>query len=336
MLHQNYNLKHLNTFGIDVKATHFLQIENVEDYISYLETNNSIPPKNLILGGGSNLLFLNDFDGLIIHPTKKEIIELKKDEKHVWVEVSAAVVWDDFVQWAVDQNFGGIVNLTDIPGCVGASPVQNIGAYGSEAKDTIDRVKGFYMEDGSTFELKNEACHFAYRDSIFKQQLKGKVLITSVVYRLDIVPSFNLSYGNLEEKVQEKGEITLKNVRQSVREIRASKLPAVEEFGNAGSFFKNPVIPQVKYEQLKSTFPSIPGYKVGDDEVKVPAAWLIEQCGLKGTTLGKAQIFQKQPLVIVNTGGATGQEIFDLAQMVIAEVNNKFSITLHPEVNIIS
>lgn len=336
MLHQQFNLKHYNTFGLDVIADYFLEMEEVNDYLSYLKGDKSNVKKTLILGGGSNLLFLNHYNGLIIHPTKKEIKELKTDENHVWVEVSAAVEWDNFVEWAVNKGLGGIENLTDIPGNVGASPVQNIGAYGVEAKDTIESVNGFYLKDGSTFHLNNAACAFNYRDSIFKQELKNEVVITSAIYKLNRYPIYHLSYGNLMDKVGEKGEITLQNVRSAVREIRASKLPDVKELGNAGSFFKNPVISKQKFKALKQTFSQIPGYPANKDAVKIPAAWLIDQCGLKGKKQGGAQVFKNQPLVLINAGGATGEDIYKLAQFVIKSVLEKFNVTLHPEVNIIS
>lgn len=336
MLHQNYNVKHLNTFGIDVKANYFLEINGVGDYVDYLNSSSANCEKCLVLGGGSNLLFLNNYHGLIIHPTKKDINLVKEDEKNVWAEVSAAVEWDHFVEWSVENGFGGIENLTDIPGNVGASPVQNIGAYGVEAKDTVDSVKGFYLKDGLSFELDNSACQFGYRDSIFKRVLKDKVVITSVIYKLKKIPSYQLSYGNLKEKVDAVGEVNLKNVRTSVREIRAGKLPDTKEHGNAGSFFKNPVIALSQFKRLQQIHPTIPGYTTKNECIKLPAAWLIDQCGLKGKRVGGAQVYSKQPLVIINTGGATGNDIYDLAQFIIKSVLEKFNIIIHPEVNIIS
>lgn len=336
MLHHNYNLKHHNTFALEISTDYFLEIEEVGDYLSYLKDSDILTQKTLILGGGSNLLFLNNYKGLVIHPTKKEINIVQQNDNFAFVEVTAAVEWDDFVEWSVNENLGGIENLTDIPGNIGASPVQNIGAYGIEAKDTIELVKGFYLNNGETFEMDNAACQFKYRDSIFKGELKNKVVITSVMYKLNKVPSFQLSYGNLKEKVENLGGCSLQNIRKAVREIRASKLPNVKEYGNAGSFFKNPVITASLYKNLQNKYANIPGYTAENTSIKIPAAWLIDQCGLKGKKQGGAQVFTKQPLVIINTGSATGEDIYNLAQYVIKSVFEKFNITLQAEVNIIS
>ncbi len=334
-IQHNYSLKPFNTFGLDIKAKAFFSVDSPMD-IKDLETIewNHYPSK-LIIGGGSNLLFLKDFDGIIIHQTYRNIRILEETDADVKVEVSAAVIWDDFVEWAVEHNYSGIENLSDIPGEVGASPVQNIGAYGVEAKDVITKVYGIYLETGKAFSFENKDCLFDYRDSIFKHSLKGKVLITSVEFVLHKEHAFNLSYGTVEQEVKALGEVNLLHIRKAIQHIRGSKLPNYQEMGNAGSFFKNPVISTKSYEQLKFQFPDIPHYSVSDDLVKIPAAWLIDQSQLKGFSIGGAAVHEKQPLVLINKNNASGDDVYKLAMHVIKTVKKNFGIELSPEVNII-
>ncbi|WP_430815244.1 UDP-N-acetylmuramate dehydrogenase [Carboxylicivirga sp. RSCT41] len=329
------SLRQYNTFGIDATAKELIicnTIESIQEALSYLNNN---PQPYLVLGGGSNILFRNDFDGIVIHPCLTEIELIKEDEKNVWLEAGAGVEWDELVKYSVDHNWYGLENLSYIPGNVGASPVQNIGAYGVEAKDTIVSVKGFYIADASRFELSNEECCFSYRQSIFKSKLRNKTVISSVIFKLNKTESYTLNYGHVKEELEKRGKLSLNNVRQTIIDIRKSKLPEPEELGNAGSFFKNPVIDLEHFKKLQSNYESIPNYPVESKHVKVPAGWLIEQSGWKGKAIGDAAVHNKQALVLVNKGNASGQDIIDLAQQIINDVCEKFGITIEPEVNII-
>ncbi|MCG8582784.1 MAG: UDP-N-acetylmuramate dehydrogenase [Bacteroidales bacterium] len=329
------SLSQYNTFGIKATAKELIicnTIESIQEAISYL---NNHPQPYLVLGGGSNILFRNDFDGLIIHPKLTNIEVLKEDEKNIWIEAGAGVEWDDLVDYCVNRGWYGLENLSYIPGNVGASPVQNIGAYGVEAKDTIETVKGYYISNGNSFKLSNDECHFAYRQSIFKSNLRNKTIISSVVFRLNKTESYTLNYGPVKEEVEKKGKVSLTNVRQTIIDIRKSKLPEPDELGNAGSFFKNPVIDIEQFKQLQSQHESIPNYPIDNIQVKVPAGWLIEQAGWKGKAIGDAAVHNKQALVLVNKGNASGKDILDLAHKIIDDVNKKFGITIEPEVNII-
>ncbi|MCU4156946.1 UDP-N-acetylmuramate dehydrogenase [Carboxylicivirga sp. A043] len=329
------DLSTYNTFGIKATAKELIAchtVESIKEALHYLREN---PQPYFILGGGSNILFCNDFDGLIIHPQLSTIELIKEDESHVWIEVGAGVEWDVFIEHCVNNKWYGLENLSYIPGNVGASPVQNIGAYGVEAKDCIETVKGFYIENAEAFELSNADCHFAYRQSIFKSELKNKIIISSVVYKLNKTESYTLDYGPVKEEVEKKGVISLKNVRQTIIGIRKSKLPEPEELGNAGSFFKNPIIEVDHFLQLQNQFESIPNYPIDSKHIKVPAGWLIEQTGWKGKAIGDAAVHNKQALVLVNKGNASGQDILNLAQQIIEDVKKKFGISIEPEVNIL-
>jgi len=332
---KNIDLKSYNTFGFSAKAKEFIACSSLSDIQNALNYLNNNEQPYLILGGGSNILFSSDFNGLIIHPTLSEIAIIKEDEQHVWLEAGAGVEWDYLVEYCVHKNWYGIENLAYIPGNVGASPVQNIGAYGVEVKDCIDSVKGFFIENAKQFNLNNKDCQFGYRQSIFKADLKNKTIITSVIFKLSKKADFKLSYGHVKEQVEASGELTLKNVRQTIIDIRKSKLPEPEEFGNAGSFFKNPIISQASFDTLKNKHQDVPSYPIDEQHVKVPAGWLIEQAGWKGKTIGHAGVHSKQALVLINTGKANGSDIITLSNAIIADIKTKFNIDMIPEVNIV-
>nr|WP_319265892.1 UDP-N-acetylmuramate dehydrogenase [uncultured Draconibacterium sp.] len=333
---ENHSLKAHNTFGIDAKAKYYFEFTELEDLQVFLNSNKTWQEEKLIvLGEGSNILFLNDFDGLVIHPNVPGMNPVWEDRNHEWFEVGAGEVWDEFVEFVVNQGLGGAENLSLIPGKVGATPVQNIGAYGQEVCRLVEKVKGFDLEKGCPVEYPATECGFAYRNSVFKSYLKNRFIITSVIFRLDKFPEFNLGYGQLEEKVKEKGEANLRNIREAVIEIRSSKLPDVKELGNAGSFFKNPVVDVVLAEQIKSKYPEIPFYPGGEDKIKLAAGWLIEQAGWKGKRIGDAGVHEQQALVLVNYGNATGKEIYSLSEEICNSVEEKFGVTLEREVNCI-
>ena len=332
-LKENYPLKKLNTFRLEVNAKLFINIsseEELQELISLKKKEDRI----LVLGEGSNILFTDDFNGLVIHPAITGINITDKNARHVLIDVNAGENWDHFVELCVENNWGGLENLSDIPGSVGASPVQNIGAYGMEVKDRIVQVTAIDLYSGEKRIFSNEECEFAYRSSIFKMKLKHRYVITQVRFKLDLKHNPVLNYGQLELEVKKNGEPTLQNIRKAIIAIRKLKLPDLDKLGNAGSFFKNPVIDHEQFIQLQNNFGEFPYYIVGD-MYKIPAAWLIEQCGFKQISHDHVSVYHKQPLVIVNTGGATGKEITDYANMIINTVNQRFSIRLEPEVNII-
>lgn len=333
---ENYSLKEHNTFGIDAKAKFYFEFTDPADLQIFLNENQSWKEERLIvLGEGSNILFLNDFDGLVIHPKVPGIKTVDEDRNNYWVEVGAGEVWDEFVDFAVSYNFGGIENLSLIPGTVGAAPVQNIGAYGQEVCAVVEKVKGYDLEKQQLSEYTVDECRFAYRDSIFKSYLKNKFIITSVVFRLDKFPEFNLKYGQLEEKVKAKGDPTLQSIREAVIEIRSSKLPDVKELGSAGSFFKNPVVDEGLAESLKAKYEKVPVYAAPGGFAKLAAGWLIEQTGWKGVREGVVGVHKDQALVIVNYGGATGKEVWDFSEKIKRSVFEKFGVELEREVNCI-
>lgn len=333
---KHVSLLPFNTFGIDVKTDYLIEYSSVEELSAILKSELVTSHRLLHVGGGSNLLFLNDFDGVVLHSQLKSIDLLTTDEHSVYVEVGAGVAWDDFVDFAVNKGWGGVENLSLIPGETGAAAVQNIGAYGVEVQSVIHRVKTVEVESGEIREFSNAECEYGYRESIFKTMLKGKYIVTSVVFRLECVPTFTLDYQHLEDEVRKNGEVSLANVRQTIIAIRQSKLPDPAVQGNAGSFFMNPVIPKSLFVQLQSQFPEMPHYYVSETYEKVPAAWLIDKCGWKGKQIGKAAVHDKQALVLVNKGGATGAEIVFLAEQIQLSVKEKFGIELRPEVNYIS
>jgi UDP-N-acetylmuramate dehydrogenase len=337
-LRQNFPLQKYNSFGLEVHAKYFLEIRSVEDAIDYFKNHHKRKEKSLILGGGSNLLFSEKlFDGIIIKNSIPGIHVVKEDEHFYWVKAGAGVLWQSLVESCIKANFGGIENLSIIPGTVGAAPIQNIGAYGVELKDTFEALEAIEISTGEKRYFRNEDCQFGYRDSIFKRALKDKYFITYVVLRLLKKPVLNISYGKVQEYLKElnKNEYTIKDVSDVIIKIRQSKLPDPEVKGNAGSFFKNPVVSQELLDAIKKTYPDIPYYDQDDSQKKIPAAWLIEQCQLKGVQHMGAAVHFNQPLVIINNQHATGKDIIELSKKVQETVKRTFGIQLEPEVRIV-
>ena len=327
----NYSLLNHNTFGMDVEAKRFVEYDSEEELIGLLP---SLESKYLHIGGGSNLLFRGNFDGTILHSVIKGIEIQENCGEYVLVRVGAGVVWDDFVAWTVERGWGGIENLSLIPGEVGASAVQNIGAYGVEAKDVIVQVKAIHLKTGEKRSFVTDECCYAYRQSIFKNELKGQYAITYVTYKLKVRPTLKLSYGNMKALLEKKN-VTVSDVRQFIIDTRNAKLPDSKVLGNAGSFFMNPVVSRDKFLEIQKDYPQMPYYEV-ENGVKIPAGWMIEQCGWKGKSLGKAGVHEKQALVLVNLGGASSEEIVTLCNAVCKDVKETFGIDIHPEVNFIN
>jgi UDP-N-acetylmuramate dehydrogenase len=332
---ENQSLKSYNTFGIEANARLFADCRSREEIRHVIEkySGNRLPI--CILGGGSNILFTRNFDGLIIKNSVKGIEKLNEDNELVHLKVSAGEDWDGFVAYCVEQGFSGIENLSLIPGNVGSCPIQNIGAYGMEVKETIESVEVFDMENLEERTFSNEECNFGYRDSIFKHALKGKLTIVAVNFLLSKKAEFVMNYGNVAEELKKYDKINLSSIRDAIIQIRRRKLPDPAVIGNAGSFFKNPIIEAAQAVEIKKYYPSMPHFVKSERKVKVPAAWLIEQCGWKGRRMGAAGVHENQPLVIVNHGNATGTEIVSLAKAVKDSVRMKFNIELEFEVNIL-
>lgn len=335
----DYSLKSLHTFGMDVRTAHFVEYTSVDELEALLVRMQSewetLPW--LHMGGGSNLLFISDYyQGVILHSAIKGWQVVDEDEECVHLRVGAGVVWDELVAYTVAQGWGGMENLSLIPGEVGASAVQNIGAYGMEAKDLIETVDTIEIATGTSRTFACEECGYAYRQSVFKGELKGKFVVTHVTYRLQKNPVFHLDYGNIRAELERMGEgISLDTIRRAVIRIRESKLPDPQVTGNAGSFFMNPIVPRAVMEHIREAYPQMPFYEVDTERVKIPAGWMIEQCGWKGRALGRAAVHDKQALVLVNLGGATGREIIALSDAVRHDVKEKFGVDIHPEVNFI-
>ncbi|MCB0698324.1 MAG: UDP-N-acetylmuramate dehydrogenase [Chitinophagales bacterium] len=332
---QNISLLPYNTFGIDAKAEQLLVVTD-KAQLAAIANNSTLPKEKHIIGGGSNILLTHDVPGLTLLNQLKGIELIKEDDAHVWVQVASGEVWHEFVLYAIDHDWGGVENLSLIPGTVGAAPMQNIGAYGVEAKEVIETVTAWHWEEQKFLTYTNEECHFGYRDSIFKHELKEKVFITDVVFKLDKEHSFNTNYGAIQQELDSAGvkELSIKAISNAVIAIRSSKLPNPKEIGNAGSFFKNPVIAKEHFEQLLQEHPEIPHYPVDDTNVKVLAGWLIEQCQFKGIKRGHTGVHEKQALVLVNRGGANGQEVWELSEEILQTVHSKFGIMLEREVQI--
>ena len=315
---------------MDVMADRLIEFANEDELKSAL--TGAVKPL-LFMGGGSNLLFLNNYSGTVLHSVIDNINIVAEDDNSVSVRVGSGVVWDDFVAYCVEKGWWGVENLSLIPGEVGASAVQNIGAYGVEVKDVLQSIEAISVDDLSKRIFTNAECNYAYRDSIFKKSLKGKYVITYVTYRLSKKANPNIGYGALKSVLAENP--SLKEIRDAIIAVRNSKLPDPKVYGNAGSFFMNPVIPMEQFVALQSRYPDIPSYPASDGYIKVPAGWLIEKSGWKGKSLGNAAVYEKQALVLINRGGATGMEVKHLADTVIADVQKIFGITLHAEVNYI-
>ena len=332
----NCSLLPYNTFGMDVKASRFVEYASVEELRGLWNAEREAVARALHIGGGSNLLFASDYEGLILHSAIKGYTVVKETEEEVEVRVGAGEVWDDFVAYTVANGWYGAENLSLIPGEVGASAVQNIGAYGVEAKDLIVSVDTFGLETGEERRFMREECRYAYRESVFKQELKGKYAVTFVTYRLKKHPVFHLEYGNIRAELEKQGcQVDLENVRRIIIAIRQAKLPDPKVLGNAGSFFMNPVVPKMQFEALLAQYPDMPHYPVDDAHVKIPAGWMIDRCGWKRKRVGHAGVHEKQALVLVNCGGATGKEVMHLAEEIVASVRERFGVTIRPEVNYI-
>ena len=335
-IQENISLKNYNTFGIEVKANQFIEINSSDKLHALIAVNKDF----FILSGGSNLLLTKDIEKLVIHLNTKgiEILTEVQNKNEVFVKVSAGENWHEFVLWCIDHDFGGIENMSLIPGNVGTSPIQNIGAYGIELKDTMYELEALEVATGALKTFSNAECEFGYRNSVFKNQLKGQFIITTVTFKLTKNKhQLNSSYGAIQLEL-EKNNIqnpTIKDISNAVIAIRQSKLPDPKELGNSGSFFKNPVILKHQFRQLQHKFPDVPHYIISDTEVKVPAGWLVEQCGFKGKRFGDAGVHKNQALVLVNYGSATGKEIFELSKLIQKTVFEKFDIALEAEVNIL-
>jgi len=335
-LQSDFSLKSYNTFGIDVKAKLFARFESVPELQELLKMPALQQEQKLIIGGGSNLLFTQDFDGVVLQNSIKGIEVLRQDQEHVLVKAGGGEVWHEFVLFTLQHNLGGVENLSLIPGSVGAAPLQNIGAYGVELKDVFYELESVEIATGQVRTFSHQECAFGYRESVFKNALRGRYIVTSVTFRLSRQPELNTSYGAITTTLEEMQvqQPSIHDVSAAVCQIRRSKLPDPAQIGNAGSFFKNPEIPVQLYNQLKEKYPHMPAYPVSEQVVKVPAGWLIEQCGWKGKVIDNYGVHQHQALVLVNYGGASGEKVRQLAYDIIASVEEKFGIRLHPEVNI--
>ncbi len=331
-IQENASLIPFNTFGIHAKAKYLIEYTSAEELIKLL--NGELIKSNSFLqvGKGSNLLFTSDYDGIILHSLINFITVISETETEILVEAGAGVKWDDLVKFCVENGWGGIENLTDIPGETGAAAVQNIGAYGVEIKDVIKQVNTIDTFDKSIRKFLVSECEYGYRTSIFKHKFARRFIVTSVVLSLSKKTEFKLEYQHLEEEVKKSGEVNLKSIRNTISKIRSSKLPDPAILGNAGSFFMNPVIDEFKFNELLTQFPQMPNYRISTDKVKIPAGWLIEQCGWKGKSLGNAAVHQDHSLVIINKGNAEASEIVNLGKEIINSVDKKFGITLKPEV----
>ncbi len=331
----HYPLLSHNTFGIEVYSDRFVEFVTEEEIRAFFQDTSQHDDTCFVIGGGSNLLFCKDYPGTILHSALQGMEVVNETNEELHLRVGSGVVWDGLVAYCVQHGWGGMENLSLIPGEVGASAVQNIGAYGAEVSSLIISVEAVDMKTGETRCFSNEDCQYAYRNSIFKGELKGKYFITYVTYRLMKRPQPNLGYAGLQQALAGITSPTLAEVREAVIAIRREKLPDPAELGNAGSFFMNPVVPRSQYEALLCQYPGMPHYSVDEAHVKIPAGWMIEQCGWKGRSEGRAAVHNRQALVLVNTGGATAAEIVHLASCVAASVHEKFGIAIHPEVNYI-
>lgn len=331
---KNHPLRDLNSFHVEEQAECIIGFDQAED-LDTIFAEGQAPEVWYVLGGGNNILFTKRFEGTLIKPKGQNILIKEDDDLGTLIEAEAGVDWDSLVEWCVERGLWGAENLSLIPGTVGAAPVQNIGAYGAEAKDVIERVHFFDVEQRKHLSLSNAECCFAYRDSIFKRELKGRAIITSVEMRLKKNAQPNLGYGDLAREVEARGGATLQNIRAAVCAIRESKLPDTSVLGNAGSFFKNPIVDTNIGEALRVQYENMPLYPVSDEKCKLAAGWLIDKAGLKGYRQGNVGVHERQALVLVNFGGATGAEVIALSDKVRECVTEKFGISIEPEVNIL-
>jgi len=335
---ENQSLKNLNTFGVDVKAKYFAEVESESELFELLNSSYFKKNKYLILGAGSNVLFLNDYDGLIIKITDTILNVIDETPTEVIIECKAGAIWDDVVKFSVDNNFYGIENLSLIPGTIGAAPIQNIGAYGAELSNVLLDVQGISTSSLNQQELQVSDCKLSYRNSIFKNELRNSFIITSVKLRLSKTPKVNINYRDLKEKFNFRSfdNISLQEIRDAVINIRKNKLPDTQNLGNAGSFFKNPTINKNHLLKLNDKNKDLVFFKLDEDTFKIPAGWLIEKCGFKGKRIGNVGSYEKQALIIVNFGNASGREIQNFSDQIISLVDKQFGIILEPEVNFIS
>lgn len=336
-IHENYSLKKLNTFGIEAFARYYAEFTSLDNIVELLDIARFQDVDKMVLGGGSNILFTKDFNGIVLKNELKGIQLIKQDEDFYYVKAAAGENWHQLVMYCIEHNYAGIENLSLIPGSVGAGPIQNIGAYGIELKDVLYELEALNLNTKQVEIFTNADCCFGYRDSIFKQQKRNKYVIISVTFRLFKKPVFNIQYGAIEKELQamDVKELSIAAISKAICNIRSSKLPDPSVTGNAGSFFKNPTVSIDKYEALKKEFPGIAGYKNSDKDVKLAAGWLIEQCGWKGKRVGETGVHKDQALVIVNYGNATGNAIYDLSGRILDSVKEKFEVVLEREVNIL-
>jgi UDP-N-acetylmuramate dehydrogenase len=338
-IESHVSLKPHNTFGIDVTARYWVEINHEDDIQTLLQLTDFVDTPKLILGGGSNVLLCHDFNGLVVKMNIQGINVTGEDDAHVYLKAGAGVTWHELVVFCVQRGYAGLENLSLIPGTVGAAPMQNIGAYGVELEQVFESLTAFHVLTGQKRTFNHTDCVFGYRESIFKKELKGEYIITGVTFQLDKHPTFHTRYGAIQETLTEMGvsedRLTIKAISDAVIQIRRSKLPDPSQIGNAGSFFKNPEIPKEQFDSLKLRYPALPGYPIGDTLVKVPAGWLIEQAGWKGYRSGDVGVHAKQALVLVNYGNATGNEILALAKQVQKSVLDLFGIKISPEVNVV-
>lgn len=333
---ENISLRPYNTMGIDVRARYFASFAGANELEELLREHAS--RRSFILGGGSNILFTGNYEGIVLKNEIKGIGKIREDDGHVYVRAGAGENWHAFVQHCIANSLAGLENLSLIPGNAGASPIQNIGAYGVELKDVFEELEAFHLHEKKIYRFGLGDCDFGYRDSIFKKKYAGQFAILNITYRLNKTPRFNTSYGAIEQELERMGakDLDIAAVSQAVINIRRSRLPDPAVIGNAGSFFKNPTVPIEKFNELKTLFPHLPAYPAGEGQVKLAAGWLIEQCGWKGFRRGDAGCHAKQALVLVNYGNATGKEIYDLSEEILQSVKEKFGVVLEREVNIIA
>ena len=339
-IQSNVSLKCHNTFGIDVNARYWVDIRHENDLQTLFQLTDYANTPKLILGGGSNVLFCQDFNGMVVHVDIQGITLVREDEQHIYLKAGGGVNWHELVLYCVDHDYAGMENLSLIPGTVGAAPMQNIGAYGVEIEQVFDSLTAVDRHTGELTYFSHADCAFGYRESVFKRELKERYIITNVTFRLDKQPTFHTRYGAIQETLDAMGvsneDLSIRAISNAVIRIRRSKLPNPAEVGNAGSFFKNPEIPQPQFDALKSQYPDLPGYPLADTgRVKVPAGWLSEQAGWKGHRAGDAGVDAKQALVLVNYGNATGHEIMALAREVQQSIGEKYGIEITPEVNVV-
>lgn len=336
-LQKNHSLKSMNTFHVDCVANRFAQLDNLEDLRTLISSGELKKSEILILGGGSNILLTKDFEGLVLHPQFMGVDVIEDNEDYVKVRIGAGEIWENFVEYTVSKSWCGIENLALIPGLLGAAPMQNIGAYGVELKDVFDHLRAVNLESGELIEFSKEQCEFAYRTSVFKTYLKGKFMIYDVCLNLKKQAKLNTHYQALKDYFEKRSEceINQEAVFKAVLDIRNSKLPDPEKIGNAGSFFKNPVVSEIQFIGLKIEFPDIVGYPQNNEEVKLAAGWLIDKAGLKAYRKGDVGVHEKQALVLVNYGNASGQDVYDVSEKVRQTVKNIFGVNIEREVNIV-